>query len=91
MIDKNLLCGLVCPQSQGALELAQPQLVEAVNGVILDQAESGNHSRRVEALQMGLFCRKSSLLYPLRNDIPILLLEEAIRVPDSIIQSLDLR
>ena len=31
----------------------------------------------------GLICRSCGLLYPIRNDIPVMLVDEAVKIPQS--------
>ncbi|MGA2617757.1 MAG: Trm112 family protein [Thermoguttaceae bacterium] len=79
MIDKELLAILVCPQDRLPLHLAEAALVERLNRAIGAGRIRNQAGRLVEdALQEGLVRQDGLLLYPIVDDIPILLAEEAI-------------
>jgi uncharacterized protein YbaR (Trm112 family) len=78
-IDPDLLDILVCPKSRGRLvlvELPQPlrdRLVERYREHFRDEEP------RVE---QGLFCEESGLVYPIVSDIPVLLVDEALKAEE---------
>jgi len=79
MIDKQLLELLVCPENHTALREAEPALVERVNQAIQARRLKNRAGRVVEqAIQGGLVRQDGTLLYPIIDDIPVLLIEEAI-------------
>ena len=81
MIDKELLEILVCPQSHMPLRLADAPLMARLNRAIAAGRICNEAGRPVEdSLQGGLVRQDRALLYPIMDDIPVLLVEEAIRL-----------
>ncbi|HVY54857.1 MAG TPA: Trm112 family protein [Thermodesulfobacteriota bacterium] len=84
MIDKELLDIIVCPETKQDLVLAEPELVERINGLI-EKGELRNRSKQTvtEKIDGGLI-RKGDrkYLYPIRDDIPILLIDESISLEE---------
>jgi uncharacterized protein YbaR (Trm112 family) len=79
MIDKELLEILVCPQQRTPLLLADDDLLGRLNRAIALRQIKNQAGRDVEdRLQGGLVRREGDLLYPIVDDIPVLLIEEAI-------------
>jgi uncharacterized protein YbaR (Trm112 family) len=79
VIDRELLDILVCPETKQPVRLADAELVARINASIA----SGGVSNRggdavVEAISGGLVREDGKLLYPIRDDIPIMLIDEAI-------------
>ena len=74
-IDPDFLSILVCPKSRAPLEPVE--LPEAVRERLAEKYRE--HFRDEEpVVAEGLWCRESSLVYPIVSEIPILLVEEAI-------------
>ena len=79
MIDKQLLDILVCPENKTRLRLADEDLVAKLNRAITAGALRNRVGEPVETpLQGGLVREDSTLLYPIVDDIPVLLVDEAI-------------
>ena len=79
MVDRELLKFLVCPQSHVPLRLADEQLLRRLNRAIASGRIVNASGRIVDAhLTGGLLCDDNALLYPVVDDIPVLLAEEAI-------------
>ncbi len=82
MIDQALLDILVCPENKTPVALADAGLVNAVNTAI---AAGGLHNRGgetvTEPIGGGLVREDGKLLYPIRDDIPVMLVDEAIALP----------
>jgi len=80
MIDQRLLDILVCPETKQDLVLAEPVLINKINGLI----KTGNLKNRskqkvTEKIDGGLVQKnEKKYLYPIRDEIPILLIEESI-------------
>ena len=81
MIDKELLAILACPETHQPLAEADAALIERVNAAIGagDQQNVGGGSV-TEAIDGGLLREDGRILYPVREGIPILLIEEGLPV-----------
>ncbi len=79
MLDKELLDILACPETKEPVHLADQSVIEAVNARI-EQGEARNRGgKRVEKkIDAGLVRADGAYLYPVEDDIPIMLVEEAI-------------
>lgn len=85
MLDHALLDILVCPESQQALQLADADLLARLNEAISQGSLSTRGGKIVAApLTAGLIREDGQLLYPIRDDIPIMLLDEAIEIGGSV-------
>lgn len=79
MVDPELLDMLCCPETKEDVSLADGPLVEKLNKL----AESGQLKNRggeivKEKMDAGLLRADRKYLYPIREDIPIMLIDEAI-------------
>ena len=88
MIDAELLKILCCPETHQELRLADSPLVEKLN----QQAGSGSLRNRVgqpvkEKLDGGLLRADGKFLYPIRKNIPVMLVDEAIPLDISSVSS----
>lgn len=80
MIDKELLDIIVCPETKQDLVLAEPGLIERIN-LLIGKGELRNRSKQAvtEKIDGGLIRKEDrKYLYPIRDDIPILLIDESI-------------
>ena len=82
MMDKDLLSILACPQTKISLELADQHPIENLNQLIekgeLVNQEGGKVTKKIDG---GLYrVGDRNFLYPVRNGIPILLVEELLSV-----------
>ena len=79
MLDKELLDILACPETKEPVHLADQSVIEAINARI-EQGEVRNRGgKRVEKkIDAGLVRADGAYLYPVEDDIPIMLVEEAI-------------
>ena len=81
MIDKELLEILVCPETGEPLEEAGRETIVRLNELIeLGTLVDRSGERVSEKIEGGLICRGGKYLYPVREDIPILLIENSIPV-----------
>jgi uncharacterized protein YbaR (Trm112 family) len=80
-IDETLLKILVCPEDKTPVKLAEPSLVESINKKIIQGNVKNRAGEAVkEKIDAGLLRADGKYLYPVREDIPIMLVEEAIEV-----------
>ena len=84
MIDKELLDIIVCPETKQDLVLAEPGLIEKIN-LLIEKGELRNRSKQTvtEKIDGGLIRKDDrKYLYPIRDDIPILLIDESISLEE---------
>ncbi len=80
MIDQALLDIIACPETKQDLVLAEPDVVEKINDMI-DGGELTNRAKQkvTDRIDGGLIQKENrKYLYPIRSDIPILLIDESI-------------
>ena len=79
MIDPELLKILVCPEDKTPVALADDALVEKVNAAITAGTLENRAGEAVsEKIDGGLVREDKAYLYPIRDDIPVMLIDEAI-------------
>jgi uncharacterized protein YbaR (Trm112 family) len=81
MVDKELLEILCCPETKQSVSLIDSDAVQKIN----DGIKSGSVVNRggatvKEAIDGGLLREDGKYLYPVREDIPIMLIDEAFSV-----------
>jgi uncharacterized protein len=81
-MSPKLLQILRCPETHQALELADPELLAQLNSRI----QSGQLTNRsgqpvTQTIDAGLIRADRHCLFPIRDDIPVLLTDEAIPLP----------
>jgi uncharacterized protein YbaR (Trm112 family) len=79
MIDKELLDILVCPETKQPVRYADAELLGLLNAAIDagDVVDRGG-SPVSAIIEEGLVRQDGLLLYPVRDEIPIMLIDEAI-------------
>lgn len=82
MIEQNLLDILVCPETKQPLRVADADLLSELNASI----EAGSVTNRggdavSTPLVEALVREDGTALYPVRDDIPIMLIDESIPLP----------
>ena len=72
----NILC---CPESKQEVVLAEKSLIDNINQKI-EKKETKNRSGEIvaEKIDEGLIRADKKYLYPVRDDIPVMLIDEAI-------------
>lgn len=79
MIDRQLLDILACPETREAVSLADEALIESLNRKIEARQLVNRAGEKVtEPIDGGLVREDGRYLYAIRNDIPIMLVEEGI-------------
>jgi uncharacterized protein YbaR (Trm112 family) len=79
MVDQELLDILVCPESKSAVKLVGEDVLKKVNDAIArGTAKNRAGSTVSETIDGGLLREDGQYLYPIRDDIPIMLIDEAI-------------
>jgi uncharacterized protein YbaR (Trm112 family) len=79
MIDPELLSLLCCPETHQELHPANAELLEQLNRRISARSLQNRSGNVVsEILVEGLLRKDGKVLYPVRNSIPVMLVEEGI-------------
>jgi uncharacterized protein YbaR (Trm112 family) len=78
-INSDLLAILCCPDTKQALRMADRSLVDKLNAAVARGSLKNKGQKPVsEPLDGGLVRADLQILYPIRDNIPIMLIEEAI-------------
>jgi uncharacterized protein YbaR (Trm112 family) len=80
MIKQELLNIIVCPETKQDLVIAESDIVEKIN-TLIENGELLNRSKQkvTEKIDGGLIQKDDrKYLYPIRDEIPILLIDESI-------------
>jgi len=81
MIDSELLKILCCPETHQEVRLAEPALIARVNQQIAAGTLKNRGGQSVnDKIDGGLMRADGKFLYPIRQDIPVMLVDEAIPV-----------
>jgi uncharacterized protein len=79
VIDKDLLDVLACPQTYQPLAVADAAVLEQANGRIRAGTAVNAAGKKVaEPLTEALVREDRKLIYPVRDGIPVLLVDEGI-------------
>ena len=78
-LDKDLLAILCCPETKQAVTLADAALIQRLNEAIKSR-QLQNKGKQVvtEPVEGGLVRADAKILYPIRENIPVMLIEEGI-------------
>jgi len=78
-IDKDLLAILCCPDTKQDVSLAEAELIKRLNEAV-SHGQLKNRANKLvtESLDGGLIRSDRKILYPIREDIPVMLIEEGI-------------
>ncbi|HSB43419.1 MAG TPA: Trm112 family protein [Nitrospira sp.] len=78
-IDKDLLAILCCPETKLEVSLAEEVLVAKLNDAVSRGALKNKAQKPVtELLDGGLIRADRKILYPIRENIPVMLIDEGI-------------
>jgi uncharacterized protein YbaR (Trm112 family) len=78
-IDKDLLAILCCPDTKQDVNLADEALIAKLNEAMSrGQLKNKGNKPVTEPLDGGLIRSDRKILYPIREDIPVMLIEEGI-------------
>jgi uncharacterized protein YbaR (Trm112 family) len=82
VVDQSLLDILVCPETKQPLSVADAALLDRLNAAIHRGGIKNRGGQAVSApIDEGLVRKDGSVLYPVRDDIPIMLIDESIPLP----------
>jgi uncharacterized protein YbaR (Trm112 family) len=83
MVDASLVAILVCPETHQPVRVADEATVSKVNAAISTGTLKNREGEAVtEPIQTGLVREDNTYLYPVRDDIPVMLIGEAIALAD---------
>jgi len=81
MVDSELLDILVCPETKQSVTAAGPEVLARLNQAIREgYLENQGGEKVIGTIDEGLVREDGKVLYPVREDIPVMLLDEAIRL-----------
>jgi len=79
MFDPELLNIMCCPETHQELRLADPAVIEKLNSQIAAGSLANRAGQPVtEAIEGGLIRADGKLLYLIRRNIPVMLVDEGI-------------
>ncbi len=83
MIDSDLLKILCCPETHQEVRLAEAAVVEKLNSQIAAGSLKNRAGQPVqEKMEGGLIRADGRYLYPVRRNIPVMLVDEGIPLPE---------
>jgi uncharacterized protein YbaR (Trm112 family) len=78
-LDPNLLAILCCPETKQEVSLADASLIQKVNAAIgKGYVRNKGNQLLVGQIEAGLVREDQQILYPIREQIPVMLIEEGI-------------
>jgi uncharacterized protein len=82
-MDPDILTILCCPETRQGLRAAEPELIENLNRQITSGSLRTRSGQPVkERLDGGYVRADGRFLYPIRQNIPVMLIGEAIPLAD---------
>jgi uncharacterized protein YbaR (Trm112 family) len=79
VVDQSLLDILVCPETKQPLRVADAVLLERLNASVRQGRITNRGGQAVSTpVEAGLVRQDGAVLYPIRDDIPIMLIDESI-------------
>ncbi len=87
-IDKDLLAILCCPETKQEVSLIDSRMLDQLNAEI-EKGELHNKAGHPvkEKLDGGLIRKDGKVVYPIRDQIPIMLIEEGIVLKEALSSS----
>ncbi|MCW8965478.1 MAG: hypothetical protein OQK82_02140 [Candidatus Pacearchaeota archaeon] len=83
MVDPKLLDILCCPETKQDISVVDAAVVKKINASIREGAVKNRGGETVkETIDGGLLREDRQYLYPIRQDIPIMLIDEGIPFED---------
>ena len=83
MVDQELLDILVCPETKQPVRMADGAILSRLNAAIAGGTVKNRGGEPVtQPVLEGLVREDGLLLYPVRDDIPIMLIDEGIPLGD---------
>ena len=83
MVDASLVAILACPETHQPVKVADDETVSKVNAAIAAGTVKNRDGEAVsDPIQTGLIREDGAYLYPVRDDIPVMLIGEAIALAD---------
>lgn len=80
-VDKDLLAILCCPETKQAVTLADAALIQRINEAIQNRRLQNKGKQLVtDPVEGGLLRTDAKILYPIRENIPVMLIEEGISI-----------
>jgi uncharacterized protein YbaR (Trm112 family) len=81
MVDKELLDILCCPETKQSVALAGGDVVKKINeGITAGKITNRGGTAVKDPIDAGLLREDGKYLYLIREDIPVMLIDEAIPV-----------
>ena len=78
-LDKELLAILCCPETKQPVSIADPLLIQRINNAVASGSLKNKGKKPVSTqLEGGLVREDQQILYPIRENIPVMLIEEGI-------------
>jgi uncharacterized protein YbaR (Trm112 family) len=85
VVDQSLLDILVCPETKQPLHAAETVLLERLNASIRGGSVTTKGGEAVsDEITEGLVREDGGVLYPVRDDIPIMLIDESIQLSQQV-------
>ncbi len=84
MIAPELLEVLCCPADRSAVRLATPAELEALNARIANGAKNNGGAPAGDRLEAAIIRVDGTFAYPIREEIPVMLIDEAIPLRDGL-------
>lgn len=79
MVDEELLKILVCPEDKTPVRVAEQDLVDRINAAIESGTLKNRAGEAVDTAVDAVLVREDNAYgYPIREDIPVMLIDEAI-------------